>query len=193
MRKLCMALATVCALGTTTTPLLAAERAEFQLSPRAGRGVLKLDRFRNLDDDLAELDTGGIGVSFGVLTPIGLLVEGGTETYGNFDFFNADDEFSLRQHYAAIGYQFELGDGWHIVPTRGRAATILGFGKRVSSLALPIFLLRSLTRRGLGSPLLTFFAVTPLLTLTGSCFVCADVSRPRPLATNTTCSAMFLA
>ena len=35
MRKLCMALATVCAL-TTTTPLLAAERAEFQISPRAG-------------------------------------------------------------------------------------------------------------------------------------------------------------
>lgn len=120
MRNLCMALATVCALGTTT-PLLAAERAEFQLSPRAGRGVLKLDQFRNVDEDLSELDTGGLGMSFGVLTPIGLLVEAGTESYGNFGFFNADDEFSLRQHYAAIGYQFELGDGWHIVPKGGRA------------------------------------------------------------------------
>jgi hypothetical protein len=120
MRKLCMALATVCAL-TTTTPLLAAERAEFQISPRAGRGVLKLDQFRNVDDDLAEIDTGGLGVSFAVLTPIGLLVEGGTESYGNFDWFNADDEFILRQHYAAIGYQFELGDGWFIVPKAGRA------------------------------------------------------------------------
>ena len=49
MRKLCMALATVCAL-TTTTPLLAAERTEFQISPRAGRGVLKLDQFRNVDE-----------------------------------------------------------------------------------------------------------------------------------------------
>jgi hypothetical protein len=120
MRKVCMALATVCALGTTT-PLLAAERTEFQISPRAGRGVLKLDQFRNVDDDLAELDTGGLGVSFGVLTPIGLLVEGGTESYGNFNFFDADDEFVLRQDYVALGYQFELGEGWHIVPKVGRS------------------------------------------------------------------------
>jgi hypothetical protein len=115
-----MALATVCALGTTA-PLLAAERAEFQISPRAGRGVLELDQFRNVDDDLAELDTGGLGVSFGVLTPIGVLVEGGTESYGNFDFFNADDEFVLRQDYIALGYQFELGEGWHLVPKAGRS------------------------------------------------------------------------
>jgi hypothetical protein len=120
MRKLCMALATVCALGTTA-PLLAAESTEFQISPRVGRGVLKLDQFRNVDDDLAELDTGGVGVSFGVLTPVGLLVEGGTESYGNFGFFNADDEFVLRQDYLALGYQFELGEGWHIVPKAGRS------------------------------------------------------------------------
>ena len=120
MRKLCMALATVCALGTTA-PLLAAERTEFQISPRIGRGVLKLDQFRNVDDDLAELDTGGVGVSFGVLTPVGLLVEGGTESFGNFGFFNADDEFVLRQDYVALGYQFELGDGWYLVPKAGRS------------------------------------------------------------------------
>lgn len=122
MRKLCTtALATICALATTT-PLLAAERnTEFQISPRAGRGVLKLDQFRNTNDDLAELDTGGLGVSFAVVTPIGLLVEAGTETYGNFDFFNADDEFKLRQDYAALGYQFELGEGWQLVPKVGRA------------------------------------------------------------------------
>jgi hypothetical protein len=120
MRKVCTALATVCALATST-PLLAAERTEFQISPRAGRGLLKLDQFRNLDDDLAELDTGGLGVSFGVLTTFGLLVEAGTESYGNFSFFNVDDEFVLRQNYAALGYQFELGEGWHIVPKVGRS------------------------------------------------------------------------
>jgi hypothetical protein len=120
MRKLAIALAALCALATTT-PLPAAERSEFQLSPRAGRGVLELDQFRNVDEDLEELDTGGLGVSFAVLTPLGLLVEAGTESYGNFDFFNADDEFILRQHYAALGYQFELGDGWYLVPKAGRA------------------------------------------------------------------------
>jgi hypothetical protein len=119
MRKLCTALATVCALATTT-PLLAADRTEFQISPRVGRGELKLDQFRNVDDNLAELDTGGIGVSFAIVTPVGLMAEAGTESYGNFDFFDADDEFVLRQDYAALGYQFELGDGWHIVPKVGR-------------------------------------------------------------------------
>jgi hypothetical protein len=115
-----MKFATVCALATTT-PLLAAESTEFQISPRIGRGVLELDQFRNLDEDLAELDTGGLGVAFAVVTPVGLLVEGGTESYGNFDFFNADDAFVLRQNFIALGYQFELGDGWHLVPKAGRA------------------------------------------------------------------------
>jgi hypothetical protein len=52
MRKPCMALATLCAL-TTPASLAAAERAEFQISPRAGRGILKLDQFRNVDERLA--------------------------------------------------------------------------------------------------------------------------------------------
>jgi len=58
MRKLCMAIAMLCALATATS-LAAAERAEFQISPRAGRGVLKLDQFRHVNDNLAEMDTGG--------------------------------------------------------------------------------------------------------------------------------------
>ncbi|MFL6551659.1 MAG: hypothetical protein ACJ8OJ_23425 [Povalibacter sp.] len=119
MRKLGVALTMLCALATT--PTWAAEKAEFQISPRAGRGELKLDQFKNVDADLAEVDTAGLGVSFGVLTPIGVVLEIGTETYGNFNFFNADDEFTLRQHYLGVGYQFELGDGWRIVPKVGRS------------------------------------------------------------------------
>ena len=120
MRKLCVTLTAMGALATTSA-LPAAERTEFQISPRAGRGVLELDQFRNVDRDLEELDTGGLGVSFAVLTQVGLLIEGGTESYGNFDFFDADDEFIVRQDYVALGYQFELGDGWHLVPKAGRA------------------------------------------------------------------------
>jgi hypothetical protein len=120
MRKLCMALVMMCSLATATS-LLAAERAEFQISPRAGRGVLKLDQFRNVDERLAELDTGGLGVSFAVLTPVGLLLEGGMESYGHWDLFDEDDELFLRQDYVALGYQFELGDGWHLVPKAGRS------------------------------------------------------------------------
>ena len=119
MRKLVVAFAMLGAL--TTTSSWAAQETEFQISPRVGRGELKLDQFENVDEDLEELDTAGLGVSFGVLTPIGVLFEAGTETFGNFDFFNADDEFELRQHYVAVGYQFELGDGWRIVPKVGRS------------------------------------------------------------------------
>jgi len=157
MRKLCMAIAMLCALATATS-LAAAERAEFQISPRAGRGVLKLDQFRHVNDNLAEMDTGGLGVAFGVLTPVGLLLEGGTESYGHFDFFDSDDEFVLRQRYVALGFQFELGDGWYLLPKLGRSKWKLtseegflllhdddiergyenfwevGFGKRVSDL-----------------------------------------------------------
>jgi hypothetical protein len=115
-----MTIAMLCALGTAFT-LQAAERAEFQVSPRAGRGVLKLDQFRDFDEKLAEMDTGGLGVGFAVLTPVGLLVEGGTESYGHWDLFDEDDEFFLRQYYLALGYQFELGDGWHLVPKLGRS------------------------------------------------------------------------
>jgi hypothetical protein len=52
---------------------------------------------------------------------VGLLVEGGTESYGHWDLFDEDDEFFLRQYYVALGYQFELGDGWHLVPKLGRS------------------------------------------------------------------------
>jgi hypothetical protein len=119
MRMLCTALATICTL--VTAPVLAAESTEFQISPRAGRGELELEQFRNVDNRIVERDTFGIGVSLGIVTPINVLLEAGTETYGNFDFFNADDEFTLRQHYAAIGYQLELGNGWRLVPKVGRS------------------------------------------------------------------------
>ena len=102
-----MTLAIVGAAGLAA-PAFAVD-SEFQISPRAGRGELQLDQFRGVNDELAEIDTGGLGVSFGFLTPIGVLLEAGTESYGNFDLFNADDEFVLRQYYAALAEQRKKG------------------------------------------------------------------------------------
>jgi len=101
-------------------PALARE-SELQISPRAGHGELKIDAFRGVNEKLEDLDTLGLGVSFGFLTPVGVLVEVGEENYGNFDLFDADDEFRLVQRYIGIGYQFELGDGWRLVPKVGRS------------------------------------------------------------------------
>jgi hypothetical protein len=124
----------VCALlavhGTTlaqSPPDRSGQRAsEFQITPRVGVGDLRVDEFQGLnlqgiDKDLSDLDTHGIGVGFGFLTPIGLVIEAGGEVFGEDDFFDTKDSFSLRQEFISLGYQFELGDGWRLVPRVGRA------------------------------------------------------------------------
>jgi len=98
-----------------------AAESEFQITPRAGLGDLRIDQFEGIDDNLAETDTYGLGVGFGVKTPVGVVFEAGVDHFGNFDFFNAFDGFSLSQKFVSIGYQFELGEGWRLVPRVGRA------------------------------------------------------------------------
>jgi len=102
-----------------TVPALAAESA-FQISPRFGRGELRIDQFKGVNKELEELDTFGLGASFGVVTPVGVMFALGHTSYGNFDVFNATDEFNLTELYFLMGYQFELGDGWRLVPKVGR-------------------------------------------------------------------------
>jgi hypothetical protein len=98
-----------------------AAESEFQINPRFGRGELRIDEFQGLDDELAELETFGLGVTFAVVTPIGLLFAAGQDSFGNFDVFNATDEFNLVERFVEIGYQIELGDGWRLVPKAGRS------------------------------------------------------------------------
>jgi hypothetical protein len=117
MRKTFLAI--VLAFGAAVQPTFGAESSEFQITPRIGQGELKLDAFEGVDG-LHETDTYGLGVGFGVLTPIGLIFEVGADSYGNVEIFG-DEEFSLSQRYVAIGYQFEFGDGWRFVPKVSRA------------------------------------------------------------------------
>ena len=95
--------------------------SEFQITPRIGQGELQIDAFDGVNEELKETDVYGIGVSFGVLTPIGVVLEVGGESQGRFELFDEDDDFSLSTRYVALGYQFELGDGWSIVPKVSRA------------------------------------------------------------------------
>jgi len=118
MRKTLIAAALL--LGAIT-PALGAEDSEFQITPRIGQGELHLDAFEGVDDDLHETDTYGLGIGFGVLTPIGVVLEIGADSQGNIELFDDDEEFNLSQRYVAVGYQFELGDGWRIVPKVSRA------------------------------------------------------------------------
>ena len=99
----------------------AAATSEFQITPRAGIGELRINELVGVNDDLVDTDTMGIGVGFGVLTPIGVVLEAGADSFGDFDFFNALDSFSLTQQFVSVGYQLELGDGWRLVPRAGHA------------------------------------------------------------------------
>jgi hypothetical protein len=64
-------------------------------------------------------DTFGTGISAGVLTPFGLVLEAGIERFGHYTFWGFD-EFQFDQNFVAAGYQFELGK-WRIAPKAGWA------------------------------------------------------------------------
>src|SRR5690242_16450503 len=78
-----------------------ATETEFQITPRAGFGDLRIDQFVGAEGSLADTDTYGVGVGLGVLTPIGIVFEAGFDDFGDFDFFNTFDSFNLTQKSAS--------------------------------------------------------------------------------------------
>jgi len=108
------------ALLAGTNSVTAAE-TEFQFTPRVGVSHLEVDRFVGVNQNDEHRTTFGIGASFGVLTPLGIVVEIGADEFSDIDFFDELDGFTLQQRFVDIGYQFELGDGWRIVPRVGRS------------------------------------------------------------------------
>jgi hypothetical protein len=94
---------------------------ELQIAPRIGVGSLKVKEFVGVNDRLKNIDTFGIGASVGYLTPIGVVAEIGADTYADFDFYDSFDSYQLTQRYGSIGYQFDLGHRWRLVPRVGRA------------------------------------------------------------------------
>lgn len=94
---------------------------EFQIMPRIGVGSLRVDEFVGVNEDRIEADTYGLGASAGFLTPIGVVVELGADNFSDFTFFGSFDTFELTQEFASVGYQFDLGNRWRLVPRVGRA------------------------------------------------------------------------
>jgi hypothetical protein len=101
---------------------LASERGEFQLAPRAGRGDVDIaPQFRGPNTPRGDADTFVGGFSVGFRAPFGLLIEVGHEAGVEFDLFDAVDAYDFSQYYVGVGYQFELGEGWRLVPKYERA------------------------------------------------------------------------
>lgn len=119
MRRILPAMA-LCALFFSEQAAAAAP--EFQITPRAGFGNLRVDAFQGVNEDaVIDTDTLGMGVGIGFLTPVGFVAEIGADSFGDFDFFDSFDSFSLTQQFASVGWQIELGEGWRVVPRAGRA------------------------------------------------------------------------
>jgi hypothetical protein len=102
-------------------PAASAVEQQFQISPRAGFGSLEVDQFAGLNAQRVDVDTYGLGASVGYLTPIGVVLEIGADRFSDFDLFETFDNFRLSQEFASIGYQFDLGNQWRLVPRVGRA------------------------------------------------------------------------
>lgn len=110
--------ATLAVCGLVQTAYAA--ESEFQITPRIGQGELEIDAFEGVNDELHETDTYGFGIGFGVLTPVGVVLEVGGESQGRMELFDEDDDFSLSTQYVALGYQIPLGDGWQLTPKVSR-------------------------------------------------------------------------
>ncbi len=108
-------------LFAALAPTAHAAEGQFQISPRLGKGELRIDEGLTIADAREEVDALSIGCVVGYATPFGVLLEVGAESQSNFDWWSATDEYSLAQQYVAIGYQFDFAQGWTFTPKAGRA------------------------------------------------------------------------
>lgn len=108
-------------LLSTLAPAAQAADAQWQLTPRALHGDADVKReYTGVNGPRTDADLYGVGCGFGYLTPFGVVVEVGADFGAEFDLFNTFDSYSFDQQFAAVGYQFELGEGWRFVPKFGR-------------------------------------------------------------------------
>ncbi|MEP7247897.1 MAG: outer membrane beta-barrel protein [Gammaproteobacteria bacterium] len=120
MKKISNAISASLALLIGTQCACAAE-TEFQITPRVGFSSLKVGRFVGVNAEDKTTETLGIGAGFGVRIPLGIVLEIGADEFSDLDLFDELDGFTLKQRFVDVGYQFELGDAWRIVPRIGRA------------------------------------------------------------------------
>ena len=116
------ALLTLSALTVGATTAQAAEQ-EIRIGPRVGPGELRINSGEFIGDEqvdeLVDENTIGIGGTLEYRAPFGLVIEGGLFNTGSSNFF-ADKDYRLTQYFGSLGYQFDLGKGFSIIPRVGR-------------------------------------------------------------------------
>jgi hypothetical protein len=99
---------------------VSARDTAIQISPRVGLGRIHIDEDHTLSQADETVDATALGLTVGVVTPIGLMFEVGGFNYSNFSFFGAEDRYELAQETIAVGYQFETKNEFLLVPKVGR-------------------------------------------------------------------------
>lgn len=108
-------------LSTLGPQAARAAEDEWQITPRAFSGDLDIKRqYTGVNGSRTDADLAGIGGGIGYLTPVGIVAQIGADGGGEFDLFGTFDSYSFEQRFVAVGYQFELGNGWRFVPMVGR-------------------------------------------------------------------------
>lgn len=97
---------------------------EFRIGPRIGKGEIRIDAAKPISSALVdrtrEEDTVGLGGTFEYRAPFGLVLEVGHYTHGESDWWD-DDSLVMTETTGSIGWQFDLGNGFSLIPRVGRA------------------------------------------------------------------------
>jgi len=96
----------------------AGDRGQFQITPYVGHAQVRVDGKYLEFGDNETIDQWIAGISAGYRAPFGLVVEIGTAATGEPMFGWAVGR-EVRETYGAVGYDFELGRGWHVTPKLG--------------------------------------------------------------------------
>ena len=123
MRRVALSIvvfATILVFATSRAATPRADDFEVQISPHIGYGLVRLsDKYV----DPSAQDTRDLyeaGLSLGVATPIGLVIESGFRRGSAYSAVVDGREFALSNVTLAVGYQFENSRGFRLVPKVGR-------------------------------------------------------------------------
>jgi hypothetical protein len=114
-----MGLATALLVALCSAPGVA---GEFQLGVRLGKTWLKVDGDRLSSGNSVDESLMTHGVIAAYRWPKGALLEIGTASSFNIDFFNLN---GLDQQWLGGGWQIDLNDDWRLTPKAGLMYTVL--------------------------------------------------------------------
>lgn len=96
----------------------AGDRGQFQLTPYVGHAKVKVEG-QYLEFGASEtFDQWIAGISAGYRAPFGLVAEIGVAASGE-PLFGWAVGGDVRETYIALGYDFDVGRGWHVTPKLG--------------------------------------------------------------------------